>query len=278
MKQKSTAFTSICLLFALVTYAAACAAAPGDPHRAVEITYIANAGVMIEHAGKKVVIDAHHYKGNPLYQPAPWNVLEKMVNGMKPFDRVDLILATHMHADHFDAASVGEHLFYSKDAKFVASDQMTVLLDKEYKSFDKIRAQVKTINPGWKFSNEIDIDGIRVKVLGMKHGSAKFASLQNMGYVIKIGKYTFLHIGDADGSEENFESFHLNLEGIDFAFMPYWFLTYKPFNKIVDEYILTGRIIAVHIPPEELDQVRKKILATYPNAIIFSKPMEKVSF
>lgn len=278
MKPKSTSFTSSCLLFALVACAAAGIAAPGDRDIAVEITYIANAGVMIEHAGKKVLIDAHHNKGNPLYQPVKWNVLEKMVNGMKPFHRVDLILTTHMHADHFDAASVGEHLFYSKNTKFLASAQVTALLAKEHKYFDKIKAQVETINPGWKFSNEIDIDGIQVKVIGMKHGSMKFASLQNMGYVIKIGKYTFLHIGDADGSEENFESFHLNLEGIDFAFVPYWFLTYKPFNKIMDEYILAGRIIAVHIPPEELNDVKKKILAIYPNAIIFSKPMEKVSF
>lgn len=278
MKLKLTLFTLICLLCLSALDAPANAAVPSKDNSVVEITYIANEGVLIQHAGKKVLIDAHHYRGNPLYQPVPWNVREKMVNGLKPFDRVDLILATHMHADHFDAATVGKHLLLNKETKFLASEQMTSLIEKEYENYDKIKGQVETVTPDWKFTEEMDITGIHVKVLGMKHGTTRFGSIQNMGYIIKIGKYTFLHIGDADASPENIEPFHLNLEGIDFAFIPYWFLTHKAYNKIVDEYIQPGRIMAMHVPPNEIADVKKKLHTNYPNAIIFSKPMEKVSF
>lgn len=249
-----------------------------DQDESLEITYIANAGVFITFGEKKVLIDAHHYRGNPYYERVPWNRLEKMVNGLNPFDRVDLILATHLHADHFDAVSVGKHLLYNPTTKFLASEQMTSLIEKEFSDYSKIEKRIKTVTPGWKFFNETEFDGIAIKVLAMKHGSKRFEDIQNMGYLLRIGKYKLLHIGDADATVENFETFKLPVEGIDFAFIPYWFLTHKPYNQIVDQYIQPGRIMALHIPPEEADEIARKVRDGYPDAIVFTKPLQKVSF
>lgn len=247
------------------------------PNADVKITYIANAGVMINCAGKTVLIDAHHYQGNPLYERTSWQTLEKMVNAMKPFGRVDLILATHQHGDHFDAQKVGEHLLVNPNTKFLASSQMTDLMEKNFENFEKIEGQIETVTPGWKFSNEITVNGIHVKVLGMKHSSKRFKNIQNMGYIVRIGKYTFLHIGDAETSAANFEAFNLPNEGIDFAFIPYWFLQYD-FDEVVNNHLVAGRRIAVHIPPKEIDKVRQEIQKKYPNAIIFSEQLESIEF
>lgn len=249
-----------------------------SPNQKVEITYIANEGVFIKQGETKILIDAHHYKGNPYYMPVANSRLEKMVNGLPPFDRVNLILATHIHADHFDAQSVGRHLFFNPKTTFVAAKQMTDSIKKEFDNFKKVEKQIKTVTPEWKQFAEVTIDDIEIKVLGLRHGSKKFKSIQNMGYIIKIGDVKLLHIGDADATVENFEAFKLPNEAIDIAFIPYWYLTHKPFNEIVNRYIQPGRIIAVHIPPEDAEEATDKILSTYPGAIIFSKAMQKVVF
>ncbi len=244
----------------------------------IEITYIANAGVLIQHAGKKVLIDAHHYRGNPYYAPTAANQLEKMVGGFKPFQQVNLLLATHLHADHFDAVTIGRHLFNNRVSKFIGAEQVTGLISANYEAYEQIKEQIKTITPGWKLFSELEVDGIHLKVLGMRHGSRKPTTLENSGFIIKVGKFTILHIGDADGAVENFESCKLPNAGVDFAFVPYWFLTHKPFNKIVNEYIQPGKIFAVHIPPAEEEEISKKIISAYPDATIFTEPMQTVVF
>lgn len=244
----------------------------------LQIRYIANEGVLLTHGKQKVLIDAHHFQGNPLYDHVPPLRLQQMVNGLKPFDGVSLILATHMHADHFDAATVGQHLLLNSRTRFVASEQMTSLIKKEFKQYEKIRGQIETVTPGVGFFEEGEFNGIRVKLLGMKHSGKRFNTMQNIAYIIKLGKYKLLHIGDADGSIQNFEPFKLPSEGIDIAFIPYWFLTHKALQKIVNEYIQPGRIIAIHIPPAKAAEVAKEVLEYYPGAIVFTKPLQTVEF
>lgn len=265
----------ICLVSSVI------AGEPAEPltqKESLQIRYIANEGVLLTHGHQKVLIDAHHFQGNPHYDHVPPLRLQQMVNGLKPFDRVDLILATHMHADHFDAATVGQHLLLNPRTRFLACEQVTSLLSKEFKQYKKIRGQVETVTPGIGFFEEREFNDIRVKLLGMKHGGKRFGMIQNIGYIVTLGKYKLLHIGDAEESIQNFEPFKLPLEGIDVAFIPYWFLTHKALQKIVNEYIQPGRIIAVHIPPAEAAQVTKKVLAYYPGAIVFTRPMQTVDF
>lgn len=253
----------------------ACLCAQPD-NSGLEITYIANEGVLIEASGKKILIDAHHYRGNSPYLPVPQNTIEKMVGGFKPFDKIDLILATHVHVDHFDAENVGRHLLNNAATKFLASEQITGSIEKFFKKYSLIKKQILTVTPEVGFSDEIKVNEIPVKLLGMKHGSDRFSDIENMGYIIKLGKYKILHVGDADGKVSNFKPFHFPNEGIDVAIVPYWFLTHKPFNKIVNKNIQAGRIIAVHIPTKEMVEVEKKVLAAYPNAVVFLAPGQKM--
>lgn len=267
-------YRSFLLFLILMAYASPLI---GQEQPGVKITYIANAGVMIQCSGKTVLIDAHHNQGNPIYERLSWQILEKMVNSMKPFPHVDLILATHIHADHFEAKQVGRHLLGSKSTKFLGSAEMTAMIERDFPEFDTIKGQIETITPDIGFTNEIAVNGIEVKLLGMKHGG-KAGDLLNVGYIIKIGKYSFLHIGDADTTPENFAPFKLPNEGLDFAFIPYWFFVYDQFDAVVQQHLQAGVQFAVHIPPAELAEVTQKVHAKYPNAVVFSKSMQTVAF
>ena len=88
----------------------------------------------------------------------------------------------------------------------------------------------------------------------------------------------FLHLGDADMTEENFSSLGLVEEKIDIAFIPYWYLLSHGGRAIVNNQIRPKHVIAVHISPPDATQVTKLLSAAYPEAIPFTKILETRTF
>ncbi len=276
--QNTVLFCGTVFLFHSALAPAAEAHSPGITEPILQITYIANEGVLISAGDTKLLIDAHHYAGNPVYERVHPLRLEKVVNELRPFDGINLILATHLHADHFDAATVGQHLLLNSRAHFVGSEQLTSLIRDNYPKYDLIAPQVETVTPEVGFFHEGEFNGVKLKLLGMKHGGKRSNDLLNTSFLITVDKFKLLHIGDADGSIENFEPFKLPQEGIDIALLPYWFLTHEPLQRIVNEFIQPGKIVAFHIPPKEAEEITEKIISFYPGATVFNRPLQKIEF
>jgi L-ascorbate metabolism protein UlaG (beta-lactamase superfamily) len=52
---------------------------------------------------RKILIDALFDRPNPAYRAPSPDTIDRMVNGIAPFDGVTAALVTHNHPDHFDA-------------------------------------------------------------------------------------------------------------------------------------------------------------------------------
>src|SRR5688500_5673428 len=89
-----------------------------SPASTVKITYIANEGFLVESAGKRLLIDALFREGIKPYLNVPVNLRDELEMSQKPFERIDLMLASHFHADHFDPVAVSTHLSRNADALF----------------------------------------------------------------------------------------------------------------------------------------------------------------
>ena len=76
----------------------------------VTIEYIANAGVLFSNKGRKVLIDGVHIKPVAPYFSVSKEVVTKMINGVEPYDNIDVMVFTHHHIEHFDAMCVCEIL------------------------------------------------------------------------------------------------------------------------------------------------------------------------
>lgn len=241
----------------------------------VEVTYIANEGVLISAGDRQVLIDGLHRKYQPDYLfPSP-ELLKQMETAQAPFDQIDLVLVSHIHLDHFHGESVGLHLKNNRGATLVSSQQVAEGVEKEFADYSLIKSRVKAMTPAWKEKREVNINGIDLTILGLRHGTERFYGLQNLGHIVRLGGKKFLHIGDAEQSVENFEGFHLPQEQIDIAFIPYWFLLFPPGQTIVRDYIKPRHIIAVHISPRQTEEVSKKVNEAFPDAVCFTKSMEK---
>jgi L-ascorbate metabolism protein UlaG (beta-lactamase superfamily) len=204
-----------------------------------------------------------------------------MQEGKFPYNGGEVVFVTHVHGDHFSARTVGLHLEHNKSAVLVSSRQVVNSMRSDFAGYDRIRSQVREVTPPWKQRQSLQVNGVGIDVLGLRHGGEEFQSVQNLGYVVRLGHWTLLHVGDADATEENFGSFNLQQEGIDVAFLPFWYLLTHEGQALVREYIRPKHIIAVHIPhasASELQKTSRDIKAAFPDCTIFSTLMQKKQF
>src|SRR5687768_13022928 len=90
----------------------------------LEVQYIANEGLLISSRDKRVLIDGLHRLYKPDYAYLPDVEREKIEAAQAPFDKIDLVLVSHLHGDHFHPESVGLYLKHNTKAVFASSQQV----------------------------------------------------------------------------------------------------------------------------------------------------------
>jgi L-ascorbate metabolism protein UlaG (beta-lactamase superfamily) len=242
------------------------------------IRYIANEGVLIRAGDKQILLDGLHREYKPAYAFPPAELLKSLETAQKPYDKINLLLVSHIHLDHFHAQSIGLHLKNNPNAIFASSEQAVEEIAKSFAEYEKIKSQIKPVAHEWKKTVEFNQNGIKIRFLGLRHANAQHISIQNLGHLIEIGGKKLLHIGDADMTAENFSAFNLAKENIDVAFIPYWFLLSENGRKLVKEQFNPKQIIAVHISPDEAQEVSDSLKKDNPNIITFTKILEERTF
>ncbi len=244
----------------------------------IEIQYIANEGVLITSRDKRVLIDGLHRKYADAYAFLPDAERTKIEAAKPPFDEIDLVLVSHYHGDHFHPESVGLYLKHSPNARFASSQQVVDEVAGKFGEYAAIKDRVTPVTYTLKSRQPMKIAGIDVEILGVGHGTGRHAAIQNLGHVITIGGKKVLHIGDADISDEIFDAFDLEKQSIDIALLPYWFLTSKSGQALIEKHIKPKHIIAVHVGPGEADDIERQVKQSFPKADVFKTMLEKKNF
>ena len=94
------------------------------PPAPLNVTFIANEGVLLTHGRHAVLIDALFREFGPGFQHPSDSTREAMETARGPFGDVKAVLVTHHHGDHFHRASVAAHLASNPGAVLVSSQQV----------------------------------------------------------------------------------------------------------------------------------------------------------
>lgn len=138
--------------------------------------------------------------------------------------------------------------------------------------------RVQVVNPTGTEKIQLTVAGIPLEIQRATHGTGRFAEIQNLAHIITLGGKRILHVGDLDAGEAEFQELRWAEARIDIALLPYWYLTDPDAKPLVRKYIHSNHIVAMHIPPAELEVTAKQILAHFPNATVFTQPLEKKGF
>jgi L-ascorbate metabolism protein UlaG (beta-lactamase superfamily) len=253
------------------------AANPAPPQTGVDITCIANEGVLLASGDKQALIDGLHRNNRTFshYAFLPSAEREKIETAKAPFDKIDLLFFSHRHYDHFHAEAAGLHLQHNPNTLLVSSQQVVSDVEQQFKNYAAIKSRVISATPPLKERTAMKVAGIEFELLGVGHGSGPSREIQNLGHVIKLGGKKLLHVGDAEFETEIFAKFKLNEEGIDIAILPFWLLIGKDGPAIVREHIKPKHIIAVHVETLKAAKITSQVKEAFPDAAVFTTMLEK---
>lgn len=237
----------------------------------LEVTYLANEGYLLRAGDQAVIIDGFVTEPYSIYGAVPPDAWAKMIAGEPPFEKIDVALVSHIHRDHVQPDAARTFLERHPETVFASSPHVV----------DAVGGQAESRRMYWPAPGTVgnlEHNGVRVQLFRLPHGGQRHKAIQNLGHVIEIGGFKILHIGDADGSEKNYEPYELSAQGIDVALVPYWFLLETAGRELVANHLQGRFTVASHVPPEQLDEVAEQLARTMPEAVLFRSSMESRRF
>lgn len=233
----------------------------------VRVTYLANAGVLLEGDGCSVLIDALQRDSLGDYLRHAPDVQERLETARPPFDRVGLALATHFHLDHWDAGAISRFLTSSPAAVFASPPQAGAMLPTSLKP---------RVRPLWPGAGEASVrlveSGARVSGIPLDHGMP----VENLAYRLECGGKVLFHLGDSAPAEANFAKL-LAAGRADVAMVPHWWLTSDSGLAFVRDRWRPGHVVAYHVAAGDsvtAPEIRRRL----PEAWVCTQPGESRSY
>jgi L-ascorbate metabolism protein UlaG (beta-lactamase superfamily) len=235
------------------------------------LTYVGCEGVLVRSASESVLIDGlYGDEAIPFGVPAP-PVLERLRDARPPFNHINLILATHFHADHFDATAVARHLRANPATHFASTPQATVQVLEA--THGTLGHRVHSLAAGEGVVVARDIGNIHIEAFGLSHGKVHYADVQHLGLVVTLGGRSVIHLGDGIIDEKSLRAAGVLDRTIDVGVLPFWFLTYPFGRRLVSNGFRPRAIFAVHVRESEREKVAAEI-ASWIDAVPLLVPME----
>lgn len=223
--------------------------------RTVNIEYIANEGVLLNNRGKKILIDGIHTKDVPPYYRTGDDVLECMKNGIAPYDKIDLLVFTHHHSEHFAADAVCDVLKNNRLTHILCTMTIRRLLF-DSMSFDPIIvSQIHSFDIPKYSSMVASIKDVPFEIISMMHDGKNYTNVENYAYAFELGDTVFMHLGDSLPAVEHFEKAGMFDRDVDVLFAPFPYMGLRAGREILKR-MKPKRIVIVHLPDKDQDKAK----------------------
>ncbi len=234
------------------------------------LTYVANMGVIVNSGDWKVMIDCLFDGPTGGRFPAP-ETLDSIINGIPPFDDIDLVLVTHKDRDHFDSAVAVQYLEARPEPILVVPADAAEKMRLTGSGWSNIESRVIIIDLKVGEKLRTNVASIPITVFSTTHGNTAWP--MNLMYLIEINGWRVFHEGDASGKADDYLAFGLDTVEIGLSVMQYsWpFHAHRPYRLFFQDVFKSDHIALAHIKIKEesvaedkIDKVRKYYKDIFP--------------
>jgi len=241
--------------------------------KSITITYTGNMGILIEASDTSILIDGLHEKYGDDYLFPPRTLVNQLITTNKgSYTPPSVLLFSHKHGDHYSSKLANEFIKNNPSGIVIGSKQISEEIN------DKEKTVLITTNDYSK--QDFFYKDVKIRAFKIDHAGARHKAIENVGYIITVGKKNFLHVGDTSWNLEHkmFDTLKMKDEKIDVAFLPYWMLLEKDAKKLIKQYFKNSQIIATHISPRIPKKDLEALKTKYPKVYFLTHLEEQLKF
>ena len=225
----------------------------------VRVTLIANAGLLLEYRGTTLLLDGIYGAENHPFSPLPPQLWNQMKSGTAPFEKIDLLLFSHLHPDHFSPEMTLEYL-RSRPVRGIFLPDVPEVRDSgliDYLTVNNIPCAAlskQTERMGFRITPEIT-----VRTILTRHLDKRYEAVRHICYLISFGPKTLLFTADLDYVTENLD--RLANTKLDAVFVNPLFFGALRRGKYFSGKLNTNHIVVYHVPFSDHDRlgIRKSL-------------------
>lgn len=245
----------------------------------VFVQQLANEGFMLSDGkSTKVMVDGMVVEPYSVYGGLPSEMLPAFTTTTGPFADINLVLVSHQHHDHNQPSYACQFMQKSSRAILATSSQVVELMREKCRQFVSSSPRIQIIDPQYDEMETLMVGNASVNIFLLSHGGGKYANLKNYGHLIELGGIRILHIGDAAMETADFKRAGVADMKVDVALIPFWYFQPGPGGGMIRRYLTAKHMIATHIPPGEMAEIKEYLQVEYPNVVILENPLEEASF
>ena len=200
--------------------------------------YVSNAGIIFEIDGKRVGIDCLCKDSLQLYKDTPEAIREEM--------RLDVIIFTHEHEDHFCAE-------YVKDAWEKNSELQIYSTKKVIECLQNISIPKSNLNEV-QDGTVLRVGDLQIRFCETLHEGAQYSDIQNLSLLINKEDKHLVVTGDAMPCRELFAKIAEWSPHLEWLFAPFPYVGLKSNRKLICEHLTIYNIFMLHLPKKETDR------------------------
>lgn len=237
------------------------------PEYPITITLLANAGLLVEYRGARILIDGLFARQGHPFSTLPPAVYDELMRGEGPFANVDHLIFSHAHPDHYDPVAVAQYLKSNRVRTiYLPAGACRNELIKEIAKAQGVHVWESTLTLGQAYLCPLQ-SGIRLLLMALPHmdmgALGEYAKVDCNCIVLELGGRRLLFSGDCDAlPPTRFEPFAQ--AEIEAAFINPYFFHMARGKAALNDYIRPKRIFICHLPFEgEEDALKLHALVRY---------------
>lgn len=217
-------------------------------------TFLSNAGMLIESSGTTLLVDPLYEKTGHPFSPMPEELRRQIIDGQPPFRKIDYLLITHLHPDHFSETEIIKYLQNNSvrgifiPAEAVQGTALGRLVEK--KNIPCAMLSDQTEHAVYRPET-----GVTIRAKNRGHLDEQYKNVENYCYEIKLHDMNVFITADVDYVHNDFHDLE---ETMDVTFLNPLF-----FSELVNHRFYHGELPSrafgiYHIPFAEDDVMKMR--------------------